>query len=36
MTDDLHQSHLPATSTSIPMPTYTNPVTINFSLHGSH
>ncbi|MFF6880380.1 hypothetical protein ACFY9S_34510 [Streptomyces sp. NPDC012474] len=36
MTDDLHQSHLPATSTSIPMPTHTSPVTSNFSLHTSH
>lgn len=35
MTDDLHQSHLPATSTSIPMPTHTSPVTSNFSLHTS-
>lgn len=32
----LHQSHLPATSTSIPMPTHTSPVTSNFSLHTSH
>lgn len=33
MTDDLPQSHLPATSTSIPMPTHPSPVTSNFSLH---
>jgi hypothetical protein len=33
MTDDLHRSHLPATSTSIPMPTYTSPVTSKLSLH---
>jgi hypothetical protein len=32
MTDDLHQSHLAAASTSIPMPTHTSPVTSNFSL----
>ncbi|MGC0344360.1 hypothetical protein RKD20_009482 [Streptomyces sp. SLBN-8D4] len=32
MTDDLYQSHLPATSMSIPMPTHTRPVTRNFSL----
>jgi anti-sigma regulatory factor (Ser/Thr protein kinase) len=35
MTDDLHQSHLPATSTSIAMPTHTSPVTSNFSWHTS-
>jgi hypothetical protein len=36
MTDDLHQSHLLATSTSIPMPTHTSPVASNFSLHTAH
>jgi len=36
MTDDLHQSHPPATSTSIPMPTHTSPVTSNLSLHTFH
>ena len=35
MTDDLHRSHLPATSTSIPMPTHISPVTSNLSLHTS-
>lgn len=35
MTDDLHQSHLPATSTSIPIPTHTSAVTSNFSLRTS-
>lgn len=33
MTDDFHQSHLPATSTSIRMPTRIRPVTSNFGLH---
>ncbi len=35
MIDDLHQSHPPTTSTSIPMPTHTSPVTSYFSLHGT-
>ena len=35
MTDDLHQSHLPATSMSIPMLMHASPVTSNFSLHTS-
>jgi len=33
VTDDLHRSHLQATSTNTPMPTHTRPVTSNFSLH---
>ncbi|AEW93698.1 hypothetical protein SCATT_13270 [Streptantibioticus cattleyicolor NRRL 8057 = DSM 46488] len=36
MTDDLHQSHLPVTTTSIPMPTHTSPVKQLQLAHRSH
>ncbi|WP_234437159.1 hypothetical protein [Streptomyces maremycinicus] len=34
--DDLHRSHRPTTSTSIPNPAHTRPVTSNFTMHSSH
>lgn len=36
MTDDLHRSHQPTTSTSAPNPAHTRPVTSNFAMHTAH
>ncbi|MCX4966286.1 sugar nucleotide-binding protein [Streptomyces sp. NBC_00654] len=35
MTDDLRRSHPPTTSTSIPNPAHTRPVTCNFTMHSA-
>ncbi|PBC92599.1 hypothetical protein BX281_0277 [Streptomyces sp. Ag82_O1-15] len=36
MTNDLHRSHPPATSTSIENPAHTRPVSCNFTMHTAH
>ncbi|KPI01768.1 hypothetical protein OK006_7957 [Actinobacteria bacterium OK006] len=35
MTDDLHRSHPPTTSTSIPNPAHTRPMTSNITMHSA-
>ncbi|MCX4908637.1 hypothetical protein OHA11_30865 [Streptomyces sp. NBC_00878] len=36
VTDDLRRSHPLTTSTSIPNPAHTRPVTYNFTMHSAH